>query len=32
MYGVMATFGDGVTLEEYDLDLCELGSYTFYDQ
>lgn len=32
MYDVMATFGDSATLEEYDLDLCELGSYTFQDQ
>lgn len=32
MYDVKASFEDGSDLEEYDLNLCELGSYTFQDQ
>ena len=28
-YDIQAVFADGDGLEEYDLDLCDLGSYTF---
>jgi hypothetical protein len=28
---VLAEFADGATLEDYNLDLCEMGSYTFAD-
>lgn len=28
-YDIQAVFADGDVLEEYDLDLCDLGSYTF---
>ncbi|MEH6633349.1 MAG: hypothetical protein V7776_21245 [Halopseudomonas aestusnigri] len=28
-YDIRAEFDDGDTLEDFDLDLCELGSYTF---
>lgn len=28
-YDIQAVFADGDVLEEYELDLCELGSYTF---
>lgn len=29
IYDILAVFSDGERLEDYDLDLCELGSYTF---
>ena len=29
IYDLRAEFSDGQTLEDYGLDLCELGSYTF---
>lgn len=28
-YDIRAEFRDGDTVEEYDVDICELGSYTF---
>ena len=31
VYDIMAEFSDGATLEDYDLDLCDMGSYTFTD-
>ena len=31
VYDVLAEFSDGATLEDYNLDLCEMGSYTFAD-
>ncbi|NKW92100.1 hypothetical protein HGD87_06115 [Rhodobacteraceae bacterium R_SAG9] len=31
VYDVLAEFADGATLEDYNLDLCEMGSYTFAD-
>ncbi len=31
VYDVLAEFADGATLEDYNLDLCEMGSYTFSD-
>ncbi len=29
VYDILAVFSDGERLEDFDLDLCELGSYTF---
>ena len=29
IYDIQAVFDDGETLEDYGLDLCDLGSYTF---
>ncbi|MFY0660938.1 MAG: hypothetical protein JXR15_10625 [Shimia sp.] len=31
VYDVLAEFADGATLEDYSLDLCDMGSYTFSD-
>ncbi|WP_294228112.1 hypothetical protein [uncultured Shimia sp.] len=31
VYDVLAEFADGATLEDYNLDLCEMGNYTFSD-
>ncbi|MDH2432501.1 hypothetical protein QCD60_07980 [Pokkaliibacter sp. MBI-7] len=30
-YDIRAEFADGDVMEEYGLDLCELGSYTFHE-
>ncbi len=31
-YGIRGTFSDGAAVEEEDLNLCELGSYTYHDK
>ncbi|SDC93134.1 hypothetical protein [Ruegeria marina] len=31
VYDLRAVFSDGAVLEDYGLDLCEMGSYTFSD-
>jgi hypothetical protein len=32
MYGIRGIFSDGAVVEEEDLNLCELGSYTYNDK
>jgi len=31
VYDILAEFSDGATLEDDNLDLCQMGSYTFSD-
>jgi hypothetical protein len=32
VYDIKAVFNDGDVVEDYGVDLCDLGSYTFYDE
>lgn len=31
-YDIQGIFEDGDTVEDYEIDLCELGAYTFYEE
>ena len=32
VYDISGTFSDGEEFSDYELDLCDLGEYTFYDE